>query len=46
MYVQASGHASRFADRVAQMLERVEHRAGQLARPTAKRPIGFDMKPT
>ena len=26
MYVQASGHAPRFADRVAKMLERVEHR--------------------
>jgi hypothetical protein len=26
MYVQASGHAQRFADRVAEMLDRVEHR--------------------
>jgi hypothetical protein len=26
MYVQVSGHAPRFADRVAEMLERVEHR--------------------
>ena len=26
MYIQVSGHAPRFADRVAEMLERVEHR--------------------
>jgi hypothetical protein len=26
MYVQVSGHAPRFADRVAEMLERIEHR--------------------
>jgi hypothetical protein len=44
MDVHVSDHAPRFADRVAKMLERVEHRPA-IRQPTAKRLIGFGMKP-